>query len=220
MPIIDLLDVSPETPLRLTISRAATGVGGCAGATTTLWRNGVPVRQFSSHPDLRGLLAQEREAEDCPPRAAAADGGAIVIADTLADARWPSFSNAALRQGVRCVVTVGAFSQGDPVTFSLYGLRPAGLALRSAELARALVEEAITAVGRVVTYDGVRREASHLGQALEAREVIEQAKGMLMQALGCSADEAFAELVRTSQRGHLRIADVARHLIEAQSGTP
>lgn len=217
VPARDVLDASPETPLLLAVNRAASSVGGCVGATSSLWRDGVPVRQVSSHPDLGWLLGQERTCESSPLRAAAQLGASVVVEDTLTDPRWPQFCLAALRLGVRATATAVGSWQALPVTFTLYSLGPNGLALRSAELASAMVDDAMAAVGAVVAYDGVRREAGHLSEAIEGRQLIEQAKGMLMHAIGCSAEEAFAELVRTSQRGHLRILDVARHLIEAHS---
>ncbi|SEB64223.1 PAS fold-containing protein [Nocardioides exalbidus] len=53
-----------------------------------------------------------------------------------------------------------------------------------------------------------------------AGPVIEQAKGMIMLAEGCTADEAFARLRLSSQLANRKVADVARTLLErADRGT-
>jgi AmiR/NasT family two-component response regulator len=46
-----------------------------------------------------------------------------------------------------------------------------------------------------------------------SRAPIEQAKGVLMERLRCSAEEAVAELVRRSQRSHAKLHDVAVALL-------
>jgi AmiR/NasT family two-component response regulator len=45
---------------------------------------------------------------------------------------------------------------------------------------------------------------------------VDQAKGMLMQALGCSADEALGRLRQISQERNLRVTDVARTIIDSR----
>ncbi len=54
-----------------------------------------------------------------------------------------------------------------------------------------------------------------LREALVTRDVIGQAKGILMARQGCSADEAFDVLRRASQRANRTLADMAEELVEA-----
>ena len=55
-------------------------------------------------------------------------------------------------------------------------------------------------------------DIDHLKQALATRDVIGQAKGVLMATLGCTADEAFALLVKQSQHEHRKLAEVAAEI--------
>ena len=57
-------------------------------------------------------------------------------------------------------------------------------------------------------------EVEHLRRALLSRDVIGQAKGVLMERFKVTADEAFALLVRASQHQNLRVAELARGLAE------
>ncbi|HMH91973.1 MAG TPA: ANTAR domain-containing protein [Streptosporangiaceae bacterium] len=45
--------------------------------------------------------------------------------------------------------------------------------------------------------------------------MVDQAKGMLMHALGCTADEALARLRHISQQHNIKVTDVAVRIISA-----
>ncbi len=70
-------------------------------------------------------------------------------------------------------------------------------------------------------YWDARHLSEQLGQAMQFRAVIEQAKGVLMATGGRNADEAFQLLVRASQRENRKLRDVAADLVErAQQRRP
>ena len=60
-----------------------------------------------------------------------------------------------------------------------------------------------------------RREALHaddqerISHALETRDLIGQAKGVIMSSLGCTADEAFDLLVKQSQHENRKLVEIA-----------
>ena len=56
-------------------------------------------------------------------------------------------------------------------------------------------------------------EIHHLREALRTRGVIEQAKGILMAQQRCTADEAFALLVRHSQNHNRKLRDIAAEIV-------
>jgi len=53
----------------------------------------------------------------------------------------------------------------------------------------------------------------HLRDALESRDVIGQAKGILMARYGVSADRAFEDLRRASQGNGRKLRDVAEEVV-------
>ena len=57
-------------------------------------------------------------------------------------------------------------------------------------------------------------EVTELRTALETRDLIGQAKGVIMAALRCSADHAFALLVAQSQHENRKVTDIAREITE------
>jgi AmiR/NasT family two-component response regulator len=95
---------------------------------------------------------------------------------------------------------------------------------RGARRARLPLEEAAARLHELLeqpeTVDGALEEARALSgdlfQALPNRFVIERAKGVVMGATGCDAEEAFTELRRESQRTNRPLRDVAEEV--ASSG--
>jgi hypothetical protein len=67
--------------------------------------------------------------------------------------------------------------------------------------------------------------AAQMSRALDTRDVIGQAKGILMERFGVEGDQAFQMLVRTSQDTNIKLAAVARWLTtsagrqQARAGT-
>ncbi len=71
------------------------------------------------------------------------------------------------------------------------------------------------ALTRFRQFQALRHEVDDLRGALEARKVIERAKGILMRRLGLSEDEAFRRLQRQSQDTNRKLADVAQAIVMA-----
>jgi AmiR/NasT family two-component response regulator len=70
-------------------------------------------------------------------------------------------------------------------------------------------------LANATAYSQAQRTASQLKDAVAARSVVDQAKGVLMHALGCDADEALRRLRRESQRRHVKVTEVAGEVIAA-----
>jgi AmiR/NasT family two-component response regulator len=84
-------------------------------------------------------------------------------------------------------------------------------ALRPARLLAALAAAAVTAT---MARDDLQRQVAQLEQALQSRDVIGQAKGILMLQSGLGPDEAFTLLVRASQRENRKLRDIAQDIAD------
>ena len=71
------------------------------------------------------------------------------------------------------------------------------------------------ALARFREFQAMRQEVADLREALEARKVIEKAKGILMRRLDLTEDEAFRRLQRQSQEGNRKLAQVAEAIVVA-----
>ncbi len=233
--LLSLAAATEERSLSQLTALAASQVAGFAAANVTVWRNGELTSQAASHPELSRLVAVQVAAGRGPlldvvagedPATAGAGGmngsgaarGTVVsCTDTLTETRWPEFSAAALRMGVRSSVSLSYRGQAV-VTLTLAGLRPRALDSDQVQLAELLVAYGGAIVGAVADYGDSRRVADQLQDAADSRAIVDQAKGILMHALGCSADEALERMREVSQRSNIRATEVARRVIDAHSG--
>jgi hypothetical protein len=101
------------------------------------------------------------------------------------------------------------------VTLSLFGARPRVLDPDEVPLAELLVAAGGTLVDNLSQYGDARRTALQLRDAAQSRTLVDQAKGILMNALGCSADEALRRMREASQRSNMRVTEVATKIIES-----
>ncbi len=90
----------------------------------------------------------------------------------------------------------------------------------SAYLMKPVAEEdlhpAITlALTRFQEFESLRREVADLREALEARKVVEKAKGILMRRLDLSEEEAFKRLQKQSQDTNRKLSEVAEAIVMA-----
>lgn len=213
-------DISADTALRDMVNAAAMSVPGCCGATTSVWVREHRYADVSSHPDLGLLVHHERQLTESPTRMALRTGEPTTIRDTLHDSRWPQFSAYALRVSIRSVTVGVATLEGQSVTCTLYSLRRDGLPAGSAAVATALIRQSVLATAQQGAYERAQREVHHLTEAIGARRVVEQARGMVMHAMNCDAATAYEHLLRMSRQERVRIADTSRTLVDSHPTTP
>jgi response regulator NasT len=71
------------------------------------------------------------------------------------------------------------------------------------------------ALTRFTEFESLRREVADLREALEARKVVEKAKGILMRRLDLSEEEAFRRLQKQSQDTNRKLTQVAEAIVMA-----
>jgi response regulator NasT len=81
-----------------------------------------------------------------------------------------------------------------------------------------LLAAVATARARFDELQSVRAEAASLAEALEARKVVERAKGLLMAKEGITEDDAYGRIRRASQRTGRPMRAIADALVATLSG--
>jgi hypothetical protein len=217
--LLRLAATTEERSLSQLTFLAASQVTGCAAACVALWRDGELAGQAASHPDPSRLLAVQLAAGRGPVITAMTERNPVSCPDTLTETRWPEYAAASVRVGVRSSV---ALSYHGPVvvTLSLFGVRPRAVDQDQLQLAELLVAYGSGLVGAVSEFGDSQRTAVQLRDAASSRAIVDQAKGILMHALGCTADEALAKIRDVSQRSNLRATEVAQRVLDAYNGRP
>lgn len=73
------------------------------------------------------------------------------------------------------------------------------------------------AAARHAEHEALQVEVSGARQALADRKVVEQAKGILIRALGIDEPAAFARIQRSARDRNLRLADVAQSIVDQRA---
>ncbi len=140
----------------------------------------------------------------------------LVAVDDLTDTDdWPEYRSRALSLGFHAVLGIPMFASGQTIGVLNIYRRAAG-AWREEDIETAQIITAMGA-GYVLHANQLRAQhelSEHLQAALESRDLIGQAKGLLMSAHGISAEEAFAMLRSMSQHANVKLRDVAARIIE------
>ena len=130
--------------------------------------------------------------------------------DLRSEERWPAFAPAAADTGIFSMLSFRLF-----VTETTLG----SLNLYSSEKAafseQAEVDGRLFASHAAIALVGAQTEAQ-LHQAIETRDIIGTAKGILMERHGVNQAAAFAMLVEASQASNLKLNNVATWLVEHQ----
>jgi GAF domain-containing protein len=145
------------------------------------------------------------------------DGPAIAWSQDLAhDPRWPSFGPAAAGHGYQSVLATALLPDARPPrrsgALNLYSSRPGAFDGPAIDLTLLLATHASLALAHTEAVAAAELERANLRRAVDSRDVIGQAKGILMQRRGITADEAFDVLRRASQDLNVKLADLARTL--------
>lgn len=147
--------------------------------------------------------------------------GLTFSGDLGAGREYPRFGPAAAELGVHSVLAVGLFPIAEPIprtgALNLYSLQVGGIDELDRDLAVILAAHASTALAATMASTSAELEAAQLRQALNSRDVIGQAKGILMERRGISADEAFDALRRASQSLNVKLTQVAQTLVDRRA---
>lgn len=142
----------------------------------------------------------------------------MVDASAFPDARWPALGEAPFTFGVESSLSYQLhLGSGEDVeagtgSLNIYALTPDAFDEAAHEIGAILAAHASVAaraVGDRITLEGLGR---HLERALLSRDVIGQAKGILMERLKVTPDDAFEILRSSSQHLNVKLREVAREL--------
>jgi response regulator NasT len=74
-----------------------------------------------------------------------------------------------------------------------------------------------TALARFKDAESLRGEVGDLKDSLDARKLVERAKGIIMRDMDVSEQEAYRWLQRTSSRSNQKLAEVARRIVALEA---
>jgi GAF domain-containing protein len=196
---------------------ARSTVSGTDGASVSLTRDGTYCTSNATDDVVRELDAVQYENDDGPCVEAMRSAQQVSISLLRESDRFAPFSAAALGRFMSSVLSTPFLVQGRPIgALNLYSASVSAFGSGEAEVASLFAEQASSLLANASAFAMTSQSNANLERALQSRDVIGQAKGILMEREGSSADEAFDMLRRESQRRNEKVIDIARKLVEGR----
>ncbi len=189
-------------------------VDGCDHAVVTISRNQHLESPAATDDVGPAVDALQFELDEGPCVEAIREHHTVVTDDLTDEPRWPRFSRRAVEAtGVRSMLAFRLFVAEDTLgSLNLYSKQ-----------ARAFSEESL-AVGTIFAAHAsvalraaqAKEDFARLREVLEARELVAQAKGILMGRQGISSQAAMDILQRGAERLKIELRELARRVVERE----
>ncbi len=204
----------PDTMLAAIVSAAVAMVPGTDEGSISVVFGRRRVMSEAPTSDLPRLVdAVQQEVQQGPCLDAAYRQQTVRIPDMSTERRWPLFAARAAELGAASMLALQLYVEGDNLgALNLYARTP-GVFTDDSEQMGLLV-----AAHAAVAYIGARKQTD-AARALIHRDLIGQAKGMLMERYRISGDRAFLLLTRISQNSNRKLHQVAIELVETSTIT-
>jgi transcriptional regulator with GAF, ATPase, and Fis domain len=158
--------------------------------------------------------AIQLEVDDGPCVEAIRHQHTVVTDDLRTETRWPRFSSRAVEAtGVRSMLSFRLFVDADTLgSLNLYSQHPRAFTEESLAVGTIFAAHASVALRAARTKEDLAR----LRDVVEARELIGQAKGILMGRQGISSQSAMGILCRGADRLKIELRELARRVVEGE----
>jgi GAF domain-containing protein len=208
-------DLHDQTNLQKTLDKiveSAAAVVGCHYTGLLLTSKGNHFDAITaSHPVAEKADKLQIEWNEGPGIAAVADARTTLVADTAADMRWPRWAAGTRDLQLGSVLAVRLWTtQSTLGALNLYACCPRWFDPDALAVAEVLARHASIALSSA-------RQEESLRQAIDARTLIGQAQGILMERFALDDQGAFEVLRRYSQNTNTKLNKVARILVRSRT---
>lgn len=205
---LHLKNAELQPTLDAIVSMAVRTIASAQYAGLILLVDGLLLPQATTDQPPHDLDLFQRDLGNGPCIAAATEQSVVRLDDTRSDVRWSAFAERALSLGVVSMLCAPLWvDEARLGTLSLYSRRPSAFSEHDVQLTCLYATHAALALA-----DAQRAEKLHT--AVRNRDVIGQAKGILMERCRLTPDGAFRRLSLASQAANLKLIAVAQHLVD------
>ena len=211
-----LADEGLESTLKRLADLAVRTMPNCTAAGVTLVTDGQADTFACSDDLVLEVDRRQHEVGDGPCLDALRHRRINNIDEVTARERWPEFAAQAGALGIRSFLAAPLLAGDEAIgSVNLYSTSPDGFPALDDALIGLFSGQASVALANAKLYRSALALSGQLREALASREVIEQAKGILMAQRRVDADGAFDLLRERSQRENRKLRDVARDVIDS-----
>jgi GAF domain-containing protein len=230
-------DTRPEeTPLRRSLNALSAFFVGDAAMSDTLNRvaslatDAVPAAKFIgltmmvenrpatavfTDPESPEIDQAQYDSGKGPCIDAFATGEIRSVRSTRQPNPWPEFSKAALDHGILSTLSLPLTIAGNPLgAMNMYADHEDAFNGTEIDTATLFASQAAIVLANSQAYWDARSLGEQLSESIASRAAIEQAKGIIMGSMRCSADQAFNYLVQQSQATNTKLRAVAEDIVK------
>jgi GAF domain-containing protein len=201
-----------DAALRLVTSLAQRTVGSSVGAGVTLVTGGLRLTTAASHPLVERADGLQYGLDEGPCLTAWRDRTAVRIDEMRTERRWPRWTRAAAPLGMRACLSAPVIAGADVIgAIKVYSRDSAVYGEPEEEILHLFAQQVAILLGPA--RHGHRSGHEAFRDMLRSRDVVIQARGMLMARQDVGEPAAFALLVRHSQRCGTSVREAARDLV-------
>ncbi len=194
--------------LKLVSVAAAREIPGADWAGVTVFTGGQIHTAAASDPIVLEIDRLQYEIGAGPCVEASTEGFTVRSDDLETDGRWAGFPQAAAERGVRAMMSMQLFVQErDLGALNVYAAKPDAFSDDSETIGLLLSAHASVALANAL-------QVKNLRVAVDSRDIIGQAKGILMERYKLTSQQAFDLLVGASQTTHRKLREVAIDVTE------
>lgn len=202
-----------QQTLQNIVDLAERAVDGCDAAGILLVDDKKVTTAAASNALVMELDQTQIEAREGPCLDASMRHAILYAEDLVEDPRWPTFGPAAVAAGVRGVLAYSLSSERLSA-LNLYARLPAAFGATARAQGHLFATLARVAIDSAEERAADLQRADNLTEALQTRELIGQAQGILMERERITAEQAFDVLRRASQHINIKLREVAATLVE------
>lgn len=198
------------------VDLATATVDGCDHAGITLAFDRQLHTAAATHEVVEEVDELQVSLDEGPCLDAMADRRVCGIGDLSLDSRWPRWSPEAVARGIRGVLSFRLFLGDETLgALNLYAAEADAFDPVDADFGIVFASHAAVAIGCSRVAEQGAEELVELRGALRSRELIGQAKGVLMERHRLTSEQAFDRLREASQRRNRKLREVAEHLVHS-----
>jgi GAF domain-containing protein len=207
--------------INLVVSLARSTIKGADGVGVTIVRDDKFTTAAHSDATVREVDAIQYELNDGPCLSAMIDGNQTRIESMVHETRWPLFAPPAKDKGILSTWSFPLTVRGKSIgALNLYSRELDGFKNSDENIAKTFAVQASTVLSNALAYASSAQLSGQLREALESRQLIGEATGILMERLSCSREAAFKHLRRTSNNTNVKLKEVARGVVDSVQRAP
>jgi GAF domain-containing protein len=205
---------SVNTVVEHVTTLASATLPGSTGAGVSIVDQAGKRTTAASDPLVEQADRHQYELDEGPCLSAARERAVIRIDDLHSEPRWPRWREAVAELGLRSVLSAPMIAGNESIgAIKVYSREVAAYDEHSEHLLTLFAEQAAILLANMRSLQDAQQLSAQLKDALTRRDVIGQAKGILISQGAAGEEAAFGMLVSASQRSNVKLHELAGQLV-------